>query len=317
MRHRYISLLLAIALSGEVCHSAVRDSLGVSERLGERDAYVDALFGRVSNITPVSYIDRYAGPLTVLSAAFSESRSSVEPVLLPSDARIVGVGGAMTYLPIKESRLWGRLDYDDGRYDKVGSGISADAGLVWPYVMADTTVKRIHHSCLRVGAGYARDLDNWAVGIDLYCAATHESRKSEVGPSNFSCDMKAVFGMSYLLPRYRLGVSVGGRKYSQDNDLSVRAGSEVEVYHLLGLWTDMASLRGSSESVSYSGKGFSVGLHLTPRRTATWYASAFFSRLTMDKEVELPEGSAKLSSCLQRALIFALGRAFGEGARLS
>lgn len=316
MRLTCLSSLAILALSGIAAPAAVRDTMQVGERLAERDAFADQLFGCVSSVTPVSYIDRYDGPLTVLSAAFVNAHSSAKPTLLSSDTRIVGEGCVRTFLPIKESRLWGRLDYDDGRHDNVGSNLTADAGVVWPFVMADTTTKRIHHSCLKVGAGYARDLDNWAVGIDLFCAATHESRKSDVGPSNFSCDMKATLGFSYLLPRYRLGISLGGRKYSQDNDKSPASASDTPTSHLLGLWTDMEALRGVSDETSYSGKGFSLGLHLTPKRGEAWYASALFSRMTFDKDIEMPYGSLTLASGQRRELLFEVGHTLRQSSFL-
>lgn len=190
--------------------------------------------------------------------------------------------GAVTYTRYKSSTLWGDASYSNGKTRSMVWRETADADLLYPYLMADSIGGDLSQEQYRFHGGYADHRGRWAWGVDMAYTATLQYRSVDPRPRNVVGLLEITAGgMVRLWGEYYGGVMVGWQKYKQDNEVTFKSEMGVDkIFHLTGLGTDYTRFAGTGLSSYYNGTRFLAGLNLYPADGRGLFASVQAGRFS-------------------------------------
>lgn len=175
---------------------------------------------------------------------------------------------ADSYIKYRTSTLWGTAAYRNGCQRGLNWNESSDAGLVYPYFIADSIGGDMHAEIYSFSGGYADHTDLWAWGATLAYNAGLYYRNIDPRPRNTTgcLDISVGGAVRVAASDYRAGVSVSYRKYKQSCDIEfVNEMSDSRVWHLTGLGTHYERFAGNGYTHYYNGNRWSAGLDLFPQ----------------------------------------------------
>ena len=205
--------------------------------------------------------------------------------------------GAQSYMKYKSSTLWGGASYDNGKQYDVVYNETADIGLIYPYVAADTIGGDIKLERYSFYGGYADHSGRWSWGGELRYTAGLYYRNVDPRPRNVTGLLDVKIGVGYrLLADYDLSAAFTLRRYTQSNDIDFKSEMGVDkIYHLTGLGNHYNRFAGLGLNAHYGGYRYGGILTLFPRGRKGVFATAEISRFSFDKVLrdlnELPMAS--------------------------
>jgi len=207
-------------------------------------------------------------------------------------------GGAETYTKFRNTTLWGHGRYVNGRTSDVRWNESADADLIYPYILADSVGGDIKREQYSFGGGYAAVTDRWAWGVSISYEALLECRDVDPRPKNVSGRLDMAVGGAFRFMRNHYGgVSFRLCKYKQTNDIEFISEMGVDkIFHLTGLATHYQRFAGTGMSTYYNGMRYGVGIDVFPFDSRGAYLSCLLERFSFENILsdfnKLPMASA-------------------------
>lgn len=306
---KILTLTFALTMSA-TASGAVADTVGiVSVDMSPITVRIAAHESLLWRLTPQSYLNpaikQWMLPMnySTLSGLYHNAggNRAVDPQL--------GTGldfwaiAADSYIKYKSSALWGTASYCSGHRRGVVWNESSDAGLIYPYFVADSIGGDIRMETYSFSGGYADHTDRWAWGITLAYEAGLHYRNVDPRPRNTTGKLDIAFGgaMRIASSRYQLGASANFRKYKQSADLEfVNEMSDTRIWHLTGLGTHYERFAGNGYTHYYDGSRWGASVDLFPDNRRGVVASVGVASFRFDHILtslnELPLQSAAETS---------------------
>ncbi|MDE5750055.1 MAG: hypothetical protein K2H87_04720 [Duncaniella sp.] len=192
--------------------------------------------------------------------------------------------GAETYTKHRSSTLWGNASYTNGKTLSVVWNETADAPLLYPYLMADSIGGDLTREVYSFAGGYADHRGRWAWGAEIAYTALLQYRDTDPRPKNVTGRFSLSAGALYRIAGpYYAGLGVSVLKYKQNNDIDFKSEMGVDkVFHLTGLGTHYNRFAGDGLSTYYDGLRWGADLSLYPSDGRGVFAVCRFSRFTFD-----------------------------------
>ena len=292
-----ITLVAAASISLPAQNARKAETRNLSVRAAEREG-LGADFATEAYQNPALMRFRYATSLTAVTGNYSY-RSETEALDQQRGNKANhGAFDAHTYILYKESALWGTASYANGQTSGIRYNETSDPGLLYPYVLADTTVGFMKQERYAFSGGYADFNGRIGWGATLGYEAGLDYRNIDPRPRNVTGRLTAALGLSAkALTNYALGASAHFERYQQTNDVEFLSemGQE-KLYHLTGLDNDYARFAGTAYDTYYKGNLYGLGLQLLPLGERGFTAAVALSRFTFENILsdlnELPLASA-------------------------
>ncbi|MDE7393634.1 MAG: hypothetical protein K2M80_04075 [Muribaculaceae bacterium] len=187
---------------------------------------------------------------------------------------------ASTYTKYRSSTLTGRGEYSSGITRDVRWNETADPGLLYPYLLADSAGGDLRTENYRFSGGYADQRGRWVWGGRLGYRATLQHRAVDPRPRNVvgQLDISAAGGFNFVKDYYAVaGLSL--MKYKQTNEVEFLSETGVDkIFHLTGLGNHYSRFDGVGLSTYYSGFSAGVDLNIYPASGQGFFASTQFKR---------------------------------------
>lgn len=207
----------------------------------------------------------------------------------------------------RELRIWGRAAYKNSIQKSMCWNETSDFNLLYPYVMADSVGGDMKGQRYEFGGGLAAEKGRFTLGLQLDYRAQIEYRDRDPRPRNIVSDLNFNLGSTYrIMDNYRIGVSVGARKYSQNNDVDFYSQlGNPYIYTMTGLGNTSARFDASRTSVDYSGSGYTAALQFFGTQPSGWRINAVYTNLQTVRHLksdadipltELDDGRMKISA---------------------
>lgn len=188
----------------------------------------------------------------------------------------------------ERNRVFGTAGYSVDKQKNVGWNENIDWELVAPYVTGDSIGGFLNGETYYLSGGYAaRAGRRWTWGLAAKYRAAHNYRDKDPRPYNTASDLTVTAGGSYLLGRYRVGVSADFRLYQQNSSITFLADKgSTSVYHMLGLGMDYVRFAGNQTGVKYQGVQWGAAASLLPVATDCGLsATVGIQRMSIDKKL--------------------------------
>lgn len=282
VRRFFILILLAISV---VASAATADStVTILERVAEARSKMWQMTPEAFGL-PVNRLWMLPMGLSRVGVGYDSERLS-EPV----DCRD-GEGlrawdiGAESYLRLPSSTVWGTASYSSGcRLNPVWNE-SSDAGLIYPYFVADSIGGDMKFESYNINGGYAGNNGRWAWGVEIGYEAGLHFRNVDPRPRNVvgQLTLSASVGRRLSSGPYYLGVAVGYMKYKQSADIMfVNDLADTRIWHLTGLGTHYERFAGQGYSHFYDGHRWSGSVTLFPHTGRGLSLTATAGRFSFD-----------------------------------
>ena len=284
-------ILLASAISAAASDSQVTASLG-EERLG------------VWHMATLPYRNpainqwRMSTGLTRVDGAYTSRTDHGDVDTRLGSGEHAWSAGADTYTKYRSSTLWGAARYLNGSVEDAVWCETADPGIVYPYLLADSVGGDMKQEKYAFSGGYADNKGRWAWGAELSYEATLAYRDVDPRPKNVVGKLDAAVGIAYAIGQsYHAGISLNFRKYKQTNDIDFKSEMGVDkIFHLTGMATHYNRFGGDALSTYYDGYRYGVSADFYPSAGQGVFASCALSRFSFDNILtglnKLPMASA-------------------------
>ncbi|MDE6383158.1 MAG: hypothetical protein K2K79_02260 [Paramuribaculum sp.] len=189
---------------------------------------------------------------------------------------------ASTYTKYRSSTLWGDASYTSGKTVDAVWNETADAELLYPYVMADSIGGDLKSERYSFHGGYADHTDRWAWGAELSYSAVQQYRDVDPRPRNVTGTLDVAAGAMWrFFGSYHAGIGLSMRKYKQTNDIDFKSEMGVDkIFHLTGLGNHYTRFDGTGLSTYYDGYRYGLDIDVYPSDGRGWFASCTLSRFT-------------------------------------
>ena len=292
-----ITLAAAAFLSLPAQNARKAEAGNLPARAAEREG-LGADFATEAYRNPALMRFRYATSLTAVTGNYSHRSETVALDLQRGNKSNHGAFDAHTYILYKESALWGAASYANGQTSGVRYNETSDPELLYPYVLADTTVGAMKQERYAFSGGYADFNGRVGWGATLGYEAGLDYRNIDPRPRNVTGHLTAALGLSAkVMENYAFGASAHFQRYQQTNDVEFLSemGQE-KLYHFTGLDNDYARFAGTAYDTYYKGYLYGLGFQLLPLNASGFTATFGINRFTFDNILsdlnELPLASA-------------------------
>lgn len=269
----------------------------IAARTAEREGW-ESGFAAEAYSNPALMRFRYSTSLTTVTGRYSHRSETQALDLQRGNKANHGAFDARTYILYKETALWGAASYTNGQTGGVRYNETSDPDLLYPYVLADTTLGAMKQERYAFSGGYASFDGRIGWGATLGYEAGLDYRNVDPRPRNVTGHLTAALGLSAkILKSYCFGASAHFQRYQQTNDVEFLSETGQEkLYHLTGLDNDYARFAGTAYDTYYKGYLYGLGLQLLPLSERGFTATVALSRFSFDNILsdlnELPLASA-------------------------
>lgn len=222
--------------------------------------------------------------ITSVGASYSSARRKDNPDPRTGDADRYWEAGASTYTKYRSSTLWGHASYLNGVCRNVAWNETADAPLLYPYLLADSIGGDLKREQYSFSGGYADRRGRLAWGAAISYVALLQYRDVDPRPRNVVGRLSISIGGLYRCAgRYYAGVGFGFMKYKQTNEVEFKSEMGVDkVYHLTGLGSHYNRFAGDGLSTYYDGFRVHLDLNLYPSDSRGAFAACRLSRFSFE-----------------------------------
>ncbi len=221
---------------------------------------------------------------TSVGGGYTSQRSKDNPDSRIGDADRCLEAAAQTYTKYLSSTLWGHASYINGLTRNVVWNETADAPLLYPYLLADSIGGDLKREKYSFSGGYADSRGRLAWGAELSYTALLQYRDVDPRPRNVVGKLDLSIGAMYrCIGNYYAGIGLGMMKYKQSNEVVFKSEMGVDkIYHLTGLGTHYNRFAGDGLSTCYDGYRFHLDLDIYPSSGRGAFATCRLSRFTFD-----------------------------------
>lgn len=184
-----------------------------------------------------------------------------------------------------KSRVFGGVNYRNGKRNNVIWNESSDFALLYPYVTGDSIGGDFNFEEYFFAGGYTYSIGKWTLGALLDYRALIEYRNRDPRPKNVVSDLHIGVGIArFIGADYRLGIAAHIRKYDQKSDISFYNDlGSTSVYHLTGLGMDYVRFAGDKKSCLYKGSSLGGSIDLLPVSEKGFFATVTYKSFNFTK----------------------------------
>lgn len=261
----------------------IRDSADVIRRMEESLCPVSRFAGAVYD-NPAARPWARERSLTTLGLSADYGRQTRGVVMQQGEGERLGGFEADSYLHTGErNTLWGGAGYHFGRSLNVQWNETADFGLLYPYVTADSVGGDLSRERYTFSGGFARESGRVSWGIQAGFRAEMQVRRTDPRPRNVVSDLNLSGGTTFALgARYRLGAALHGRIYKQQNSLAFYdPRGTPKVYLMTGLGMYSTRFSNGQTLIHYRGGSYGASVELFAPDKKGLSAMVAYERFTL------------------------------------
>lgn len=279
-----IAILTSIAEIDGINYCQANDSIvqkQLSEAICERYVNINRIAGNIFD-NPAINQWRYRTSVTTVGVGFEKTdKSDATDIRLGKGGYDIKAG-AETYTRYKSFTLWGRAQYSNGKIRDIKWNETADAELLYPYLLADSVGGDMNNEVYRFEGGYSDHKGRLAWGGKMSYTALLQYRTVDPRPRNVSGTLDISAGIAGRVWRdYMVGGALYFRKYKQTNEVMFKSEMGVDkIYHLTGMGNHYTRWAGTGLSTYYDGYSYGVSADVYPQSGTGPYMNAKMSRFT-------------------------------------
>lgn len=227
----------------------------------------------------------------IYAISFSKSKSALElsslikyassPIQIQQGTNKLSTNAkSSTFLKLStKSTVWGCLSYKRTKTNNIAWNSTSDYPMLEPYVLADTVQNNNYNEKYLFTGGYAKTLNKWCVGTEMYFRAEQDWRIRDPRMRGIVSEFNLKIGSTYQFKNYYLGANFNMNIYKQNNDVNIynELGGATEFF-MTGLGTYNKRFSTIINAISYKGKGFGLSTAIFPINKQGIYTNILIER---------------------------------------